>query len=91
MLDQKTPTTVSTGYASSIEALRDLLSSCQITEITTSLSHLTNGIECSFVEITCSDGNQFGLQAYGKESLELNRVAVENIPKEQLAPMTVLS
>lgn len=90
-MNQKTIITESAVYGSSVDALHDLLSSCQITEITTSLSHLTNGIECSFVEITCSDGNQFGLQAYGKESLELNRVAVENIPKEQLAPMTVLS
>jgi hypothetical protein len=49
------------------------------------------GVVCSFVEITCSDGNQYGLQAYGKEALELNRVAVRNIPKEQISPMTVLS
>ena len=90
-MNQKTVITESAVYGSSVDALHDLLSSCQITEITTSLSHLTNGIECSFVEITCSDGNQFGLQAYGKESLELNRVAVENIPKEQIFPMTVLS
>lgn len=90
-MNQKTIITESAVYGSSVDALHDLLSSCQITEITTSLSHLTNGIECSFVEITCSDGNQFGLQAYGKESLELNRVAVENIPKEQIFPMTVLS
>ena len=84
-MNQKTVITESAVYGSSVDALHDLLSSCQITEITTSLS------ECSFVEITCSDGNQFGLQAYGKESLELNRVAVENIPKEQISPMTVLS
>ena len=90
-MNQKTIITESAVYGSSVDALHDLLSSCQITEITTSLSHLTKGIECSFVEITCSDGNQFGLQAYGKESLELNRVAVENIPKEQIFPMTVLS
>ena len=90
-MNQKTIRTESAVYGSSVDALHDLLSSCQITEITTSLSHLTKGIECSFVEITCSDGNQFGLQAYGKESLELNRVAVENIPKEQIFPMTVLS
>ena len=78
-------------YDSSIDALHDLLSSYQITEISTSLSHLTNGIEYSFVEITCIDGIQYGLQAYGQEALELNRVALENIPKEQISPMTVLS
>jgi hypothetical protein len=78
-------------YDSSIDALHDLLSSHQIIEISTSLSHLTNGIEYSFVEITCVDGIQYGLQAYGQEALELNRVALENIPKEQIFPMAVLS
>ena len=86
-MDQKTLSTVSTEYASSIEALGDLLSSCHITEISASLSHLSNGVEYSFVEITCDDGIQYGLQAYGKEALELNRIARENISKEQLAPM----
>ena len=89
MLDQKTTTTVSTGYASSIEALHDLLSSCHITEISASLSHLSNGVEYSFVEITCDDGVQYGLQAYGKEALELNRIARENISKEQKPPMFI--
>jgi hypothetical protein len=78
-------------YDSSIDALHELLSLYQITEISTSLSHLTNGIEYSFVEITCVDGIQYGLQAYGQEALELNRVALENIPKEQIFPMAVLS
>jgi hypothetical protein len=51
------------------------------------LSHLSNGIEYTFVEITCADGIQYGLQAYGKEALELNRVALANISKEQKPPM----
>jgi hypothetical protein len=88
-LDQKTLSTVSTGYASSIEALRDLLSSCHITEISASLSHLSSGVEYSFVEITCDDGIQYGLQAYGKEALELNRIALENISKDQKPPMFI--
>jgi hypothetical protein len=88
-LDQKTLSTVSTGYASSIEALQDLLTSCHITEISASLSHLSNGVEYSFVEITCDDGIQYGLQAYGKEALELNRIAHENISKEQKPPMFI--
>ena len=69
MLDQKTLSTVSAGYGSSIEALRDLLGSCPITEMSASLSHLSNGVEYSFVEITCDDGIQYGLQSYGKEAL----------------------
>jgi hypothetical protein len=86
---------MSTGYGSSIEALHDLLSSNQITEISTSMSRLANGIEYSFVEVTCSDGVQYGLQAYGKEALELNRIAIANIPnepqlREELVPIAIL-
>jgi hypothetical protein len=88
-LDQKTLSTTSIGYASSIEALQDLLTSCHITEISASLSHLSNGVEYSFVEITCDDGVQYGLQAYGKEALELNRIAHENISKEQKPPIFI--
>lgn len=69
--------TICTGYGSSIHALHHLQTICQITEITPSLLHLANGIEYSFVEITCSDGTQYGLQAYGNEALELNRVAFQ--------------
>ena len=68
-------TDADSGYGSSIDALNDLKTSCQITDITSSLLHLANGTEYSFVEVTCSDGTQYGLQAYGNEALELNRVA----------------
>jgi hypothetical protein len=68
---------MSTDYGSSIDALHDLQDSSQITQITPNLSHLANGIDYSFVEITCSDGIQYGLQAYGNEALELNRVAIQ--------------
>ena len=70
---------MSTSYGSSIDALNDLRTSGQITEITASLSHLTNGIEYSFVEVTCNDGIQYGLQAYGNEALELNRLAFQTL------------
>ena len=91
MLKQEKVPTKSVVYDSSIDALHELLSSYQITEISTSLSHLINGIEYSFVEITCSDGIQYGLQAYGQEALELNRVALKNISKKQIPPMVILS
>lgn len=91
MLNHEKVPTESVVYHSSIDALHELLSSYQITEISTSLSHLINGIEYSFVEITCSNGIQYGLQAYGQEALELNRVALENISKKQIPPMVILS
>jgi hypothetical protein len=78
-MNQGTLQTISTPYRSSIDALHDLRNSCQITDITSSLSHLANGIEYSFVEITCSDGIQYGLQAYGNEALDLNRAAFQEL------------
>jgi hypothetical protein len=78
-----------TQYGSSIDALDDLLTTSHVTNISASLSHLTNGMEYSFVEVTCSDGSQYGLQAYGNEALDLNRMALENVPKSQLTPMVV--
>ena len=72
-----------TGYGSSIEALRDLSRLNNITKISTSLTVLENGLKYSFVEVTCSDGIQYGLQAYGNEALDLNKVAQEIIPEEQ--------
>lgn len=78
-VNQGTLQTISTAYGSSIDALDDLRDSSEITDITSSLSHLANGIEYSFVEITCSDGIQYGLQAYGNEALELNRAAFQEL------------
>jgi hypothetical protein len=77
---------MATGYGSSIEALHDLQSLNDITDITTSLAVLQNGIEYSFVEVTCSDGIQYGLQAYGNEALALNKAAQEITPREQELP-----
>lgn len=74
---------MSRQYDSSMEALDDVLSSNHITKISTSISHLANGTEYSFVEVTCGNGAQYGLQAYGKEAIELNRMALVNAPKEQ--------
>jgi hypothetical protein len=79
VLSQETIQTTHTGYDSSIDALNDLRNSGQITEITASLSCLANGIDYSFVEVTCSDGVQYGLQAYGNEALELNRLAFQTL------------
>lgn len=91
MLKKESQLNMSTGYGSSIEALQDLLNSNHVTEISPGLSHLANGVDYSFIEVTCSDGTQYGLQAYGEEALELNRVACENMPKEQEVPLMVVS
>ena len=80
MLKKETLQTVSSGYGSSIDALHDLQNSCQIAEINPSLSHLDNGVAYSFVEVTCSDGIQYGLQAFGNEALELHRGGFSRAP-----------
>jgi hypothetical protein len=36
---------------------------------------LRNGIEYCFIEVICSDGTEYGLQAYGEEAKELYREA----------------
>ena len=80
-----------TGFGSSIEALHDdLQSSNEITDISASLAVLQNGIEYSFVEVTCSDGVQYGLQAYGNEALALNKAAHEIIPTEKTLPVMLV-
>jgi hypothetical protein len=37
---------------------------------------LINGVEYSFVEVTCNDGIQYSLQAYGDEAIELHKEAL---------------
>lgn len=61
---------MSSKYDSSAEGLHDLLSSHRITEMSTILSSLA---KCTFVQISCVDGSQYGLQAYGKEALKLHK------------------
>jgi hypothetical protein len=80
-----------TGSVSSIDALYDLQSSNDITDVSTSLAILQNGIEYTFVEVTCSDGIQYGTQAYENEALALNKAAHKIDPHEQeLSAMLIL-
>jgi hypothetical protein len=83
-LETEISSDVTPAYGSSIEALHNLRSSNNITKIATSLSVLQNGIEYSFVEVTCSDGIEYGLQAYGNEALALNKAAHKIIQEQEL-------
>jgi hypothetical protein len=76
-MKKETLQTMPTSYSSSVDALNDLRNSGQIAEINLSLSYLANGVAYSFVEVTCRDGSQYGLQAYGNEALELHRAAFQ--------------
>ena len=81
---------MSIAYGNSVEALHDLLSSGHVTKTTSNISQLTNGIDYAFVEVTCDDGSQYGLQAFGKEAVDLHRRALE-ISKKTMPPIVVLS
>ena len=63
--------------------LNDLLNSNRVTDICTNLSQLTNGIDYVFVEVTCDDGSQYGLQAYGIEALDLHMRVLEISEKQK--------
>ena len=45
------------------------------------LQILDNDVEHYFVEVTSSDGIQYGLQAYGKEALTFYKEALKSLGK----------
>jgi hypothetical protein len=51
------------------------IANCQITKTSKDVFYMRNGIEYCFIKVTCSDGTQYGLQAYG-EAKELYREAL---------------
>ena len=44
---------------------------CQVTKTIQHVYHLKNGTEYCFVEVTCDDCTQYGLQAFGEEATKL--------------------
>jgi hypothetical protein len=91
-----------TSYQDSIHALRELIPSepdegsrrsCHITKLSHSVSKLENGIEYCLVEVTCDDGEQYGIQAFGKEAIQLHKEALkrsQSLRKEEEALSPVL-
>jgi hypothetical protein len=53
----------------------NLGSSCRLIRISKDNVTLGNGMEYCFVEITCSNGIQYGIEAFGEEAMELRRRA----------------
>jgi hypothetical protein len=82
-------------YSSATEALKGLMAGtaaeleekgleCQITKlISPSSGQLSNGIDYCFVEVTCENGVQYGIPAYGKEAEELYRLAMRYLSKTE--------
>jgi hypothetical protein len=55
---------------------------CHITKISEDISHLGNGVKYCFVEVTCNNGNQYGIQAFGHEAVELYK-ALKHLSQEK--------
>ena len=53
----------------------------KITRYPENLRKLDNGVEHYFVEVTCIDGIQYGLQAYGEEAISLYKVTMKSLGK----------
>ena len=60
----ETPRTIGAG-AGSIHS-PDV--SCKITTIPTQITYLENGLKYYCIEVTCEDGRQYAIQAYGDEA-----------------------
>ena len=91
-----------TSYQDSVHALRALFSSehnesssrsCRITKLSHSVSHLENGIEYCLIEVTCDDGEQYGIQAFGREAVQLHKEALKRsqaLRKEEQAAVSLV-
>ena len=69
-----------------MDASKRLLMICnrengKITRFPENLQKLNNGVEHYFVEVTCSDGIQYGLQAYGEEAISLYKETMKTLGK----------
>ncbi|GEM_PF-1315305 len=82
-----------TKYSSATEALKEIVyrkakdeneKEAKITKlISPSSGQLSNGIDYCFVEVTCENGVQYGIPAYGKEAEELYRLAMRYLSKTE--------
>lgn len=69
-----------------MDASKRLLMLCnrenrKITQYPENLRKLDNGVKHYFVEVTCSDGIQYGLQAYGQEAISLYKETMKTLGK----------
>ena len=67
-----------------MDASNRLLTLCtrengKITRYPERLRILDNGVEHYFVEVTCEDGMQYGLQAYGEEAIALYKETMKTV------------
>jgi hypothetical protein len=67
---------------------------CHITKKPQNISHMRNGVEYCSVEVTCDDGSQYGIQAYGDEAIDLYKEIYKcymcGMPPKELEKSTLL-
>ena len=69
-----------------MDASKRLLTLCnrenaKIARYPENLRKLDNGVEHYFLEVTCGDGMQYGLQAYGEEAISLYKETMKTLGK----------
>ena len=73
-------------YASEENIVSSSSASCSITQAYEDILYSADGAAYYFVEVTCSDGIQYGIQAYGEEARalykEVNRYTSSNITQK---------
>jgi hypothetical protein len=52
---------------------------------------LKNGIEYCLVEVTCDDGEQYGIQAFGGEAVQLHKEALKRSQALRIEEQAALS
>jgi hypothetical protein len=67
---------------------------CQITKKSQNICHVINGIEYCSVEVTCDNGSQYGIQAFGDEAIELykeiHKCFMCSMPPNELKKYTLI-
>jgi hypothetical protein len=67
---------------------------CHITKKSQNISHMRNGIEYCSVEVTCENGSQYGIQAYGDEAIdlykEIHKCFMCGMPPKELKKSTLV-
>jgi hypothetical protein len=67
---------------------------CHVTKKSQNISHMRNGIEYCSVEVTCDDGSQYGIQAYGDEAIdlykEIHKCFMCGMPPKELKKSTLV-
>src|SRR5215213_5994654 len=67
---------------------------CHITKKSQNISYMRNGVEYCSVEVSCDNGSQYGIQAYGDEAIdlykEIYKCSMCGMPPKELEKSTLV-